>query len=489
MNALAAIFTRALREHTRSRTLAFARGGFAAMVVWLMLAQNTFDPVTPGLSFLHGLLVMNGIFILLAATSYFSSAITEEKEEGTIALLIMANVSATGLLLAKSSTRILEGLLLLAVQFPFALMAITLGGVTWEQIIASYLTLGAFVFLAGNLALLASLVASRTTAAVAGTAALLGLALAVETLNPFNRLGQITSLTFAGPIVGEHFKSSIGVGIIAFGVARLLFERFSKPTADSGPGWLSRFSSTAQDRMNAPRPVSRMAIEWKDYHFLYGGQRMSRWKMRGYVILSMFIVAIHLPDFHRATVVYIGMSVTALGLFGWFAESCYIASRMFAAEHQSKTLGALVLSPCTFYLEHLIEAKERIARAALLPAIRTTGVGLVILGIVVLAEEGIGSIAAIAVVATFIGLLIPFWLIHMTLLRRIIVHFSLRMAWGSIALGIVVWIIPTLIVTSIMAVVVPIVGAYLVLIPAYFLSKRMEKKNIALIHKLAAEEG
>ena len=205
MRALAAIFIRALREHTRSRMLAIGRGIFAAMVIWIFVLQAWASPVAPGLQFLHGILFLNVLFILLAATSYFASSITEEKEEGTIALLVIAGVSPTGLLLAKSTTRILEGILLLAVQLPFALLAVALGGVMWDQVIASYIALGGFLVLSGNLALLASVVATRTAAAGFGSAAMLAAVLFGDdllhvlgmdtfaahwhSLDPFARLG------------------------------------------------------------------------------------------------------------------------------------------------------------------------------------------------------------------------------------------------------------------------------------------------------------
>ena len=230
--------------------LAVARGTFASMVIWICVLQAWTSPVAPGLQFLYGILFLNVLFILLAATSYFASSITEEKEEGTIALLTIAGVSPTGLLLAKSTTRILEGILLLAVQLPFALLAVTLGGVMWDQVIASYIALGGFLVLSGNLALLASVIATRTTAAGFGTAAmlvalligdnlldLLGLETVAahwHSLDPFARLGETTSLNFAGVIFSTQFSSSLIVGALAFVAARLLFGRFSSPTADFG---------------------------------------------------------------------------------------------------------------------------------------------------------------------------------------------------------------------------------------------------------------
>lgn len=508
MRALAAIFIRALREHARSRMLAVARGTFASMVVWIFVLQAWTSPVAPGLQFLYGILFLNVLFILLAATSYFASSITEEKEEGTIALLTIAGVSPTGLLLAKSTTRILEGILLLAVQLPFALLAVTLGGVMWDQVIASYIALGGFLVLSGNLALLASVIATRTTAAGFGTAAmlvalligdnlldLLGLETVAahwHSLDPFARLGETTSLNFAGVIFSTQFSSSLIVGALAFVAARLLFGRFSSPTADFGPGWLSRFSSTARDRRYAPRPVPRMAIEWKDFHFLYGGNRLRRWKQRGYIILSVIVAFAciqFLGGINHQTIVRIGGCVTVVGILGMLVEHAYAASRMLRGELDEKTLGTLLVTP-SLPMDKLLEDKERIAETAIIPARRTAISGFVIalLGCFTLGSER-GTIMAMTVIILSLGIFLPFSFINSALIREITVYFSLRFPSGSMAIGLAVWLLFTIVTAGTLAVLIPIAGAYIEFFPAYLLARRLRKKNLVFLEKLAANEG
>jgi hypothetical protein len=506
MSALFAILIRALREHTRSRMLGFARGGFAAMVFWVFLFGRFGGSIAPGLSFLYGILFLNVVFVFLAATSYFSSCITEEKEEGTIALLTMANVSPSGLLLAKSGTRILEGILLLGVQFPFAILAVTLGGVMWHQVAASYLALAAFVFVSGNLALVASVVAGRTSAAVFGTALMLialflgddvlrilgidGLAAHWHALNPIARLGEIASLTFSGPLIDAHFKTSVFLGIAAFIVARLLFPHFSHTTAESEPGWIRYFTSTAQDRMNAPRAVPGMAIQWKDLHFLYGGNRLRRWKTWGYALVcAVFALLICADSMDKRTIFFIGMVVVAVGMLGMFFEEAYAAAQMFGNEKRDKTLGALILVPALL-VSTLYNVKEQIAVAAVRPARNMTmiGCGIILIGLAFM--DGInGVIFAVAIGTLIVGLLLPFWFVTLGMLRQIIIYCSLRFAWGSMATGIAIWLVLTLFLLGFFGAVLFGVGAYVALIPILIISDKLKKKNIARLEQLAAQEG
>lgn len=95
----------------------------------------------PGLRFFQYLVTLNGCLIGLAGIGFFSSAITEEKEEGTLGLMQMTGISPLGILFGKLVSRLLQASLLIIIQIPFTLLAITLGGITLPQILATYSTL------------------------------------------------------------------------------------------------------------------------------------------------------------------------------------------------------------------------------------------------------------------------------------------------------------------------------------------------------------
>src|ERR1017187_1795564 len=81
----------------------------------------------------------------------------------------MTDLSPVAILLGKSTSRLVGGLLFLLVQLPFVLLAVALGGVGLLQIAAAYGTLLAYLFLVCNLALLFSVVFRSTTTAAAFT--------------------------------------------------------------------------------------------------------------------------------------------------------------------------------------------------------------------------------------------------------------------------------------------------------------------------------
>ena len=162
--ATAAMFTRSLRSDARRLRPHLFRMLFAGLILGSLVVAHiqSLSLGAPGLFFFSNILWLNLALIVLAAISFLSTAITEEKEEGTLGLLMLAGVSPLAMLLGKSSTRQFSTGLLLVVQFPFALMAIVLGGVTLTQIAAGYMALAAFLALVGNIGLLSSVICRRS---------------------------------------------------------------------------------------------------------------------------------------------------------------------------------------------------------------------------------------------------------------------------------------------------------------------------------------
>ena len=167
MSALLALFLRSLRLDLRARSTLLARVALVGIIlILLFIAHATATAVgAPGLGFFSAVMSLNLWFLTLAAVSYFASAITEEKEEGTLGLLQMTDLDPLAILLGKSTTRLCGALLMLAAQLPFTLLAVALGGISARQIFAAYATLGGYTFFLSCFALLASVVSSRTAIA------------------------------------------------------------------------------------------------------------------------------------------------------------------------------------------------------------------------------------------------------------------------------------------------------------------------------------
>ena len=130
LRGIFALFFRSLRGDSRSVWVHLA-WLFLLLVIYIALwfAQVQADYLgAPGRNFFRYVIYLNAIFVTLLGVSYFSSAISEEKEEDTLGLMTMAGISPLGILLGKSTTRLFQVFLLLALQYPFTLLAITLGG-------------------------------------------------------------------------------------------------------------------------------------------------------------------------------------------------------------------------------------------------------------------------------------------------------------------------------------------------------------------------
>ena len=170
-----ALVERSLRVDIRMTRTHLVRLLFACIILFLM--WQTHDRITwsqaPGREFFLSICYLNFGLLNLAAMSFFSTAITEEKEEMTLGLLKMAGISPIGILLGKTSPRLIVAIMLLSVQLPFTFLAITLGGVLTNQILAAYLSLLAFAVMLSGLGGFLSTVCRRSNVSAALTAAAL----------------------------------------------------------------------------------------------------------------------------------------------------------------------------------------------------------------------------------------------------------------------------------------------------------------------------
>ncbi len=163
-----ALLIRALRVDARSLRPHLIRLGLLATILWLLYLaswQASFMGA-PGLQLFSGLTVTNTWFITIVGVTYFASAITEEKEERTLGLLRMADIGGASILLGKWLPRMIGMLSLIVVQFPFTLLAITLGGVTAGQVNAVYVALLLLLVSVGTYSLLFSVICRNTGTAV-----------------------------------------------------------------------------------------------------------------------------------------------------------------------------------------------------------------------------------------------------------------------------------------------------------------------------------
>lgn len=379
---LLALLTRALRGDARQLRNHLFRLSFVGFI-YICLLMATFQSSffgAPGLRFFQSIAWLNAIFITCAGIGFFSSAITEEKEEETIGLLQMAGLNHLGILMGKSTSRLIQVMLLLVVQFPFMLLSVTLGGVTTLQIFAAYIDLLAFTVLLANVALVYSVVCHRSGSAAAWTTFfmliyaaapyaaklhLLQLTAGGWTKSGWFKTSILTSLewiqdsclyveldkvmttAFNEPILTRQVISNCVVGAICFGLSWLLF---GPSINNAAPGGATRgvvVKSTSRVKFLSPGRCWRNPFIWKDFQFIGGGYSFLVGKLLVYITLFAAIFAISLSPsnwwgvlFHDTAYVY---SCFMLGLV--MLEACVSASRIFHDEIRLQTMSSLLMLP------------------------------------------------------------------------------------------------------------------------------------------------
>ncbi|MCP4786045.1 MAG: hypothetical protein GY903_24180 [Fuerstiella sp.] len=317
------LFNWSLRADTRSVYPHIVRACFTGFMLMAVLAAwaSSLSGMAPGLQFFEWICRLNVLLISVSGISYFVSAVTEEKDSGTLALLRLADVTPLAIVLSKSTSRLISALMLLLIQLPFTFLAITLGGVTWQQIIAAYLALAAWMCMVANVALFCSVRCNTSGRAatlatsvlllffaagpiLAGVAGLTGVSwisprfLAVcENLHQQQQQVLITArlsevFTTSGPVefLAVQFWHSVAVGGVTFLLSIVFFNRYSEPADDNTHG------RSAQVRRFTVGRCWKLPIVWKDFLFFTGGKTFLLTKFFGYSLLVAGVSAFHQLD-------------------------------------------------------------------------------------------------------------------------------------------------------------------------------------------------
>ncbi|HLJ09982.1 MAG TPA: ABC transporter permease [Planctomycetaceae bacterium] len=473
-----AMLHRALRVDARLWRTHVFRFSFAFLIyigVWLT-RQTSFSVGAPGLRLFEAMTWLNVALIVLAGISFFATAITEEKELETLGLLKLAGIDPLGILLGKSTSRLLGAILLLLVQFPFILLAITLGGVTIEQVIAAYCSLAAFLVLMANLGLFCSVAFRR-----GGTASIVTLVvLIVYFAAPYaigtiklgfingaviapngaiakgfdraalwcndaslvTRLRETMRTGFIEQPIGFQVLVSLAGAAAVFAAAWLGFNYFTsdskterRPRADLH----GRFIGLLRRRRSRPE---RRALVWKEYQFVVGGLPMQLAKLLIYGLIAAATLwaserYYNYPMSLAAQYVVVGM-LTAIVL-----ESSLYASVIFHDEWRDHTLPILAMLPVR--APAIISSKIVGCAPGLIPALIWLIVGCAVW------PDGLEeAVKFVLLPSRWFFVLV--WLLFLTL----IAFFSLVVRWGALPLA--------LLVMALAAVVTSLCGSPIILL-------------------------
>ena len=376
-----ALFSRSLMLEWRARATHVMRIAVALFLLFALVVayQESGTGSGTGYAFFIALTTVNWFTIFSSGISFFSNVITEEKEEQILGLLRMTNLNSLAILLGKSTSRLVSAILLLALQLPFTVLAITLGGVLVEQVWGAYLALFVFLAFVANLGLFFSVISQRSRSAAALTTSTLvalwivpwilslveywlsrsSSALIVEwgrligrgaevlqTMLVWPRLMEIHQTAFAGGIWDASLLPPAVTSVVLFAAAWFLFERDRR---DDTPAL-----KAADRRRPGPRPVRPRRAHsaphaWHFYHFGAWGVPFVFVKLATYAVAAtLFATFVAQVNFNGLRREDFGAIFMIVGYFGLLLEVSIIGERFFAAEVRWKTLSTLLVLPISF---------------------------------------------------------------------------------------------------------------------------------------------
>ena len=370
-----ALFERSLRVDARALGPHLARL-FLLTSIYIAIIFSYSTAVAlgaPGLRFFLNIAYIDLIFMTLLGFTFFSTAITEEKEEDTLGLLLMAGVSSLGLLLGKSGGRLVQATLLIMVQYPFTLLAITLGGITQHQIRATYVAMFAYMVLLSGTGLLCSTISKNNRVAsirlfviVVGywliamacrralidfpglPNSLIRILTSESESCVFLQIGPTMTTGFHESVWSNQVINNLIVGFACYSLSWSLFSFTSRePTTEA----ISRGLVTRNVRwfrwLNAGRPWGS-PLMWKDFYFSAGGIAAVVIRIAMYVALYFVSAAIITTMIGPIPV---KIEKTRTGCFLFLAilvmsiDAGLLISRSLHEEIRGKTWTSLVLLP------------------------------------------------------------------------------------------------------------------------------------------------
>lgn len=317
-----------------------------------------------GLPLFQSQLLITAFFLSATAVFGFSQTITEEKEEETLGLMRLAEISPLAIILGKTAGLIAEALFLIVIQIPFTVVAITLGGVSWAQVFSAYVALGAYLWLLATVGVLASVLQPTGGKAARWTAIVVLAYFLPLVLVRFSSWGGIARLTVLSPvslplrfleITESGFHESPWCSAVAFGliagfacliVAWLVFDRCALGEVIEGER-----KKPIVHRSRIRRAWSR-PILWREYVFVNGGLAWTLIR-----IAVQFAILFSVYSIFR---LYIFGAETLGFAFAWSAiwsgvfailDGSWSASRLFRDEIRHRTWSSLVQTP--YQLPHL----------------------------------------------------------------------------------------------------------------------------------------
>jgi len=343
---------------------------------------------TPGLDFLTNWGFMCFFLICLGGGAFFVRLISEEKDQGTLALLKLTGIGPLGILSGLIGSRLAQVLVVFVLQLPMILWSVTLGGVTLHQVFAMFLTLISTLFLIGSLALFSAVIAPGSLSATilcyflllvpifahlgmnwtsdaieggilvfSGSSNLNGICLQgmefLETASPYHRLKSILITGYAERLINLQVITCISAGFTLFVVSVMVFDRFTRtiePASMVTNDFWSFFRSTKTER-KSERCWDNPYI-WREFEFRKQGFRgliVSAILAVGlnFLLLSCFPFILDRIGYSDASIQEMVVSITLTWRWIFSVGACLISplavATVLVGELKQQTFGTLFL--------------------------------------------------------------------------------------------------------------------------------------------------
>jgi ABC-type Na+ efflux pump permease subunit len=459
-----ALLERSLRVDARALSPHLTRIGLLGAIYFSLCYSLTtsFMFGAPGLIFFEGIAYLDATFMTLLGIGFFSNSITEEKEEDTLGLMLMAGISPLGILTGKSGGRLWQSLLLIAVQYPFVILAVTMGGVMHTQVWSVTVALLAYmVFLAG-LGLLCSTLAPRSQTAsvwmilglliyfvvpsvamswatshatwllsqrgtIPSTTLFWRLIEGIGDICVFLRMGKILTTGFHETVWSIQVITNVLAGLVCVALSWLFFGIATRsPSTEAGSRGL-----VTRNRQVPLFSAGRTWINpfvWKDFHFVSGGAGMLLVRAVYYGGLGLLALAIENKNDPYA-MSWFG-SIFLLFWLSVTIDAARVLSRSMQDEVRGQTLASLMMLPCS--VNRIVYSKFAGAMLGWLPG---PIVGLIFIFVsptlrvniekIFNQQNGVNGLAILTML-----------ILYFALIPHYAAFFALFVRWGAVALAI-----------------------------------------------------
>lgn len=366
--------------------------GISVILLWSgvwMLSNQTWRQAA-GRDLLENLTWISGLLMVITALEAYSSLLTDNWTGPDLDLLWISGMSPFDLLIAKSLPHVLTALVLLLIEVPFALVTITMGGVTYIQLAAlTVQLLMLFLWMSGcsmiwgvlsatagikpkaarvlallsmGLLLLATPVADGLWDALRPQ---LGLGSDKSRINPVHEIERIFSSGFAGPVLGWTVALQSLVVVWLFHAAkRLLTWQLTSDSTDAEPAPVDVHAPPLSRPVDPPPRCTDRAIEWMEYYFTVGPEMLAgKWVLVAILSPVVALMAATIDRSDRGLLIL----AAAIGLVFSVGSIAFTASRLWQTELRERTLWGLAMLPLP--AEAVIIAKLKTLAHVSLPEI------------------------------------------------------------------------------------------------------------------------